>query len=406
MASKNNISNDWVPKNMLQKKDGTRDEHERELAALMDETNAVFNQLGVSVSSGRKEKTPRKTETCAGCNKPIEGRVLGAMDKTYHPDCFTCSQCARPIEMSGQQGTFLVRNNEPWCTKCDDWDKKENPKGSKTANSGAGKAGSSNYTPSSAGSGSTESPSKYSTGYTGVDDESGSGRPNKLKFGQVTNQADVDKVRAQNAATQKANDEKLTAHNRINQGKTYCPQCGKVLEGDGLVVGDKYYHPQCFTCACCDKPIPQQDGFNNLNGRPYHPDCYKKVLTLQCAVCGGDITGKHVVADGQKIHKECFVCTTPNCKGDMGSYLMRDGLPYCSKCANNKFTTNTVIEKEKTIQGIRFDQMSRTVRQVGSPQPHDPRQKLNPRAAPAKKFCTSCGAAVETPFCSSCGTKA
>jgi len=30
---------------------------------------------------------------CRVCNKPINGQCLKALDKSYHPDCFTCSTC-------------------------------------------------------------------------------------------------------------------------------------------------------------------------------------------------------------------------------------------------------------------------------------------------------------------------
>ncbi|KAK9739333.1 LIM domain [Popillia japonica] len=34
---------------------------------------------------------------CFTCNKRIEGQVLTALDKTYHPEHFVCEKCKKPI---------------------------------------------------------------------------------------------------------------------------------------------------------------------------------------------------------------------------------------------------------------------------------------------------------------------
>ncbi|XP_063818745.1 zyxin isoform X2 [Pseudophryne corroboree] len=51
-------------------------------------------------------------ECCAVCEKKITERLLKAMGKAYHPDCFTCAVCHRAL----QGEPFIVdQNNQPHC---------------------------------------------------------------------------------------------------------------------------------------------------------------------------------------------------------------------------------------------------------------------------------------------------
>ncbi|XP_075071851.1 zyxin-like isoform X2 [Mixophyes fleayi] len=51
-------------------------------------------------------------ECCAVCEKKITERLLKAMGKAYHPDCFTCAVCRRAL----QGEPFIVdQNNHPHC---------------------------------------------------------------------------------------------------------------------------------------------------------------------------------------------------------------------------------------------------------------------------------------------------
>jgi len=52
---------------------------------------------------------------CAKCNKTIGAgqKVLQAMDKEWHTDCFKCDKCKGDVGSS-----FYVKNNMPICEKC------------------------------------------------------------------------------------------------------------------------------------------------------------------------------------------------------------------------------------------------------------------------------------------------
>lgn len=52
---------------------------------------------------------------CGKCHKPVVGDCIHALDKDWHPDCFTCVQCHRVIGA----GAFHVENGQFYCEQ--DW---------------------------------------------------------------------------------------------------------------------------------------------------------------------------------------------------------------------------------------------------------------------------------------------
>ncbi|KAH9393519.1 LIM domain-binding protein 3 [Tyrophagus putrescentiae] len=52
---------------------------------------------------------------CAKCNQRIKGDCLNALDKQWHPNCFSCSYCKKPFGNS----SFYLEDGFPYCEK--DW---------------------------------------------------------------------------------------------------------------------------------------------------------------------------------------------------------------------------------------------------------------------------------------------
>nr|1V6G_A Chain A, Actin Binding LIM Protein 2 [Homo sapiens] len=52
---------------------------------------------------------------CFSCDQFIEGEVVSALGKTYHPDCFVCAVCRLPFP-PGDRVTF--NGKECMCQKC------------------------------------------------------------------------------------------------------------------------------------------------------------------------------------------------------------------------------------------------------------------------------------------------
>ncbi|KAG8135595.1 hypothetical protein E2320_008612 [Naja naja] len=46
---------------------------------------------------------------CNGCGDFVEGEVVTALGKTYHPNCFACTMCKRPFP-PGDRVTFNGRD--------------------------------------------------------------------------------------------------------------------------------------------------------------------------------------------------------------------------------------------------------------------------------------------------------
>jgi len=51
---------------------------------------------------------------CAGCGDPIVDSVLKALDKKWHKKCFVCTTCKN----SFTGGSFFVREGKPYCASC------------------------------------------------------------------------------------------------------------------------------------------------------------------------------------------------------------------------------------------------------------------------------------------------
>jgi hypothetical protein len=48
---------------------------------------------------------------CAGCQLPINGKILSALERRWHPDCFTCAYCRESLE----HVAFFDYEGKPYC---------------------------------------------------------------------------------------------------------------------------------------------------------------------------------------------------------------------------------------------------------------------------------------------------
>ena len=384
-----NKGDDWLSSGFTKSSHGyTGTERETEdllREGLLEETNRVFGQLGVTVSAERRAPTGKVTP-CGACNKPITGSGVQALGKILHPQCLTCHKCFAVL--AGE--SFVVRGankDQAWCDDCVAREK-TTAAGSAKLPSQAGVApfrpSNSPASPPSAASSSTSS-----TTYAG------------LTPGQRS--------------------EFLS---RRDEGKTYCGKCGDVMMGDGVTTGSGVaYHEHCFTCQACSKPILPDTPFAERSGKVYHPTCAPGAVggSTKCTGCGQVLTGKFVrTSDQSPWHRECFVCTT--CKKDLSAgYAMRSDKPYCSSCASaaTPYITKTIgATSNKDMGGIRYNQVTREVTRVppSSVAPtaganfkstiSSPSSSASPASGGGSKFCTNCATPLNgSRFCSSCGQK-
>ncbi|XP_030640226.1 leupaxin [Chanos chanos] len=56
----------------------------------------------------------RQGSLCGGCEKPITGRCISALDRKFHPEHFVCAFCLRQLS----QGVFKEQGGKPYCSVC------------------------------------------------------------------------------------------------------------------------------------------------------------------------------------------------------------------------------------------------------------------------------------------------
>jgi hypothetical protein len=344
---------------------------------MVEETNRKFGDLGVSVSRERVEARaagPREALVCTACKKPIDGAVLEGPDGVYHPQCFECSKCARTFEYDGRGG-FLMIAGKPWCRKCYEWEKKENPK----------------FNAEPSGEGTV----------------------------RTTPAPPLEPVELPRGALAPASEQRQ-AYENAQKGKQFCAACGKVISGPAVNFEANVYHDACFSCAACGKPVDYMEGFVPHAGRPYHAECHRKANVAKCPECGQPLVGKIVTApDGSKHHKDCYVCA--GCRGSLAAGLvLREGRPLCVSCAKcSPLAAAATPAPPPAVQaGIRVDPRSGKVRQLplasaapapaaaAPPAPQDAGPtSAGPAATAGANFCTGCGARVSGKFCGQCGRR-
>ncbi|KAI6189722.1 hypothetical protein M3Y97_00039400 [Aphelenchoides bicaudatus] len=56
----------------------------------------------------------RQGSLCAHCQHPIAGRCISAMGRKFHPSCFTCCYCSKKL----LSGTYRDCRGRPYCNSC------------------------------------------------------------------------------------------------------------------------------------------------------------------------------------------------------------------------------------------------------------------------------------------------
>ncbi|XP_048465162.1 actin-binding LIM protein 1 [Rhincodon typus] len=168
---------------------------------------------------------------CQGCREFVEGEVVTALGKTYHPKCFVCSICKRPFP-AGDRVTF--NGKDCLCEHC------AQPKSS--------------------------SPKEI------VSSSNCAGCGRDIKNGQAL----------------------LALERQWHLGCFKCKACGNVLTGEyisklpmgeqqcsltakasGAKAGDKHYHPSCARCSKCNQMFTEGEEMYLQGSTVWHPDCKK-----------------------------------------------------------------------------------------------------------------------------------
>ncbi|XP_070531800.1 PDZ and LIM domain protein 7-like [Ptychodera flava] len=59
----------------------------------------------------------KEASKCAGCDDPVIGEIISAMEQKWHAKCFVCTECKKPFD-----GPFVPKDGKPYCKA--DYEKK------------------------------------------------------------------------------------------------------------------------------------------------------------------------------------------------------------------------------------------------------------------------------------------
>ncbi|MCJ1352163.1 MAG: hypothetical protein MMC33_002147 [Icmadophila ericetorum] len=213
----------------------------------------------------------RATAQCAACALPIEGRVVSAASKRFHPACFNCYQCGELLEC-------VAFYPEP-----------DNFRFARLARINARLNGE----PIPANE------ANYTEEYDGDD---------SLRFFCH-----------------------LDFHELFSPR---CRSCKTPIEGEVIIACGGEWHVGHFFCAECGDPFNQNTPFVEKDGYAWCVDCHCKRFSGKCAGCRRPIVNMVVTALGKEWHQDCFCCTTCGGKFEDGRFFTRgdDEYPVCVRC--------------------------------------------------------------------------
>jgi len=423
------MSQDWIP--AAQRSQITPD--------LLAQTNRVFGAVGVSVSTEKFTPSAEdKTEDlCANCHKLISGRVIRAMDKTWHSECFSCSQCNRSFDMNEEPYTVrhnnLTQIDEAWCRKCLDFKRRE--------------ASENQYVEPQAASDAVRLSGGRVIAPAHKKQASGLSQPAQQvqPYSDEPGKEQWFKVSARTKAYIEAEPQQLAPElkNLNLHGKdaplSICVKCNEpITSGTTVTTSQGDFHEACFNCALCALSIPVDASFILDKGLAWHKDCHLNANASRCTACAKPMVGKYMtLKDGSKYHKECFVCR--NCSASLvPGFLMRGGVAVCGNCAKqipqngpypwsgpiggalpaSPAATPAGAAPTTTPSATAGSATGKDCAQCLSPLPPDakfchlcgavvPAPPPEPaQSAPASKACIGCGRPVTKRFCGACGTPA
>uniref|UniRef100_A0A8C5E7S4 Actin-binding LIM protein 2 n=1 Tax=Gouania willdenowi TaxID=441366 RepID=A0A8C5E7S4_GOUWI len=180
---------------------------------------------------------------CFSCQDFIEGEVVSALGKTYHPRCFVCASCKQPFP-AGDRVTF--NGKECICQKCTD-----------------------------------PLPANSPAPIQAVHNCCGCGKEFKNEQSLVA----LEKHWHLGCFKCKVCNKVLNAEYISKDGIPYCEMdyhamfgiqcesCKKYITGKVLEAGEKHYHPTCARCARCEQMFAEGEEMYLQGSSIWHPPC-------------------------------------------------------------------------------------------------------------------------------------
>ncbi|KAM3590113.1 uncharacterized protein V6R79_004011 [Siganus canaliculatus] len=180
---------------------------------------------------------------CFSCQDFIEGEVVSALGKTYHPRCFVCASCKQPFP-AGDRVTF--NGKECICQKC-----------------------------------TQPLPANSPAPIQAVHNCCGCGKEFKNEQSLVA----LDKHWHLGCFKCKVCNKVLNAEYISKDGIPFCEMdyhamfgiqcesCKKYITGKVLEAGEKHYHPTCARCARCEQMFAEGEEMYLQGSSIWHPPC-------------------------------------------------------------------------------------------------------------------------------------
>ncbi|XP_041724376.1 actin-binding LIM protein 2 isoform X7 [Coregonus clupeaformis] len=180
---------------------------------------------------------------CFSCEEFIEGEVVSALGKTYHPRCFVCASCKQPFP-AGDRVTF--NGKECICQNC-----------------------------------TQPLPANSPAPIQAVHNCCGCGKEFKNEQSLVA----LDKHWHLGCFKCKVCNKVLNAEYISKDGIPYCEvdyhamygiqceSCKKYITGKVLEAGEKHYHPSCARCARCEQMFGEGEEMYLQGNCIWHPPC-------------------------------------------------------------------------------------------------------------------------------------
>ncbi|KAK4533312.1 hypothetical protein CCYA_CCYA16G4194 [Cyanidiococcus yangmingshanensis] len=167
---------------------------------------------------------------------------------------------------------------------------------------------------------------------------SGRDQPHALPSNRAESETEMEttlKTGSKSSPSTKDSDAESGEHPQVVQGGTtsvdpqsnlLCAQCRQSIIGQYVRALSKSFHPACFTCSICSRPLAPAAKFRTSLGNPLCETCYAQHIAPRCARCKAPITDLVVTAMERKWHRECLRC-------------VRCGLPLCDErsSGSNRF---------------------------------------------------------------------
>ncbi|CAF2774260.1 unnamed protein product [Rotaria sp. Silwood2] len=235
---------------------------------------------------------------CAECKQAIVGRVIRALQKCFHPDCFRCQLCQVPLIEMG----FSKYNGRALCRECHVKEKANDLKLSHQICSTCHQIIDQKYL-------------KYKGEFH-----------HSYHFQCKSCGVELD----ENCREVRGSLYCLPCHNKLDI--PVCAACRRLIDDRVISALGKQWHVEHFCCARCAQPFYGSKHFEN-KGLAYCELDYHFLYGSTCFICNCIITEGAYTACNKKYCAEHFACSICEKKMDEKSkFFDVDAAPVCKQC--------------------------------------------------------------------------